>query len=331
MKIYSPMATGNGAYVVHRSLESGIRGYEVCPYNPWWTLVPPTLYSLCRNKRHDIIHTTPDYAIFSARRNIPLIITFHGYGLDRTMRQYNSKLQNLHYSTDLKWFTRKAILRATSITAVSRYTAELVQRDTSLQQKIRVIYNGIDETRFVPAMTREAGTRGINVLFSGNLIRKKGANLLPEIAARLNPGIKILYTSGLRSRNRLPVHPALEHIGRVPHDSMPQLYNRSDMLLFPTVREGFGLAAAEAMSCGLPVVATDCSSLPELVENGRGGFLCPPGDVASFANKINELADSRAQRIEMGEFNRTRVEQQFTLKRMVSDYIGLFEEIIGST
>ena len=330
MNILSPMTTGNGAHVVHQMLEAGIPGYKVCSYNPWWTLAPPVLYTLCRKSRQDIIHTTPDYAVFNTRRHTPLVITFHGYGLDRAMRQYNSPLQNLHYTTDLKWFTRKAILRASSITAVSRFTAELVRSDTGFQQEIRVIYNGIDETRFFPTATRHTERKAINVLFSGNLTRKKGADLLPEIAARLNPGIKILYTSGLRNNKRLPAHPALQCTGRVPHEAMPQLYNKCDILLFPTVREGFGLAAAEAMACGLPVVTTDCSSLPELVDNSMGGFLCPTGNAKFFADRINELADSAPLRRQMGEYNRARVEKKFTLQRMVNEYRELFEETLDN-
>jgi len=328
MNIYSPMAAGNGAYIMHRLLESAIPGYRVCAYNPWWTLFPPALYTLCHSGHPDIIHSTPDFAIFSARRHTPLVITFHGYGLDRAMRQQNSPLQNLHYSTDLKWFTRKAIQKASAITAVSRFTAELIRSDTGLQQQIRVIYNGIDEKRFFPAASRHSGEAGIKVLFSGNLINKKGANLLPEIAARLNPGISILYTSGLRGNKHLPAHPALLGTGRVPHEAMPQLYNKCDILLFPTVREGFGLAAAEAMACGLPVVTSNCSSLPELIDQGKGGYLCPPGDVAAFAECINLLADSKGLRKEMGEYNRARVEQDFTLARMVSEYRTLFSEIL---
>lgn len=330
MKIYSPIATGNGAYILHRTLESAIPGYRVIGYNPWWTLFPPALHALCRSGHPDIIHSTPDYSIFSTRKDTPLVITFHGYMLDHAMRQHNTPLQNLHYSTNLKWFTHKALQKASSITAVSRFTAELVRSDTGLEQEIRVIYNGIDESCFFPTATRHTEAHGINVIFSGHLSHKKGADLLPEIAAKLSPGIKILYTSGLRSNKHLPTHSALQCVGRVPHDAMPQLYNKCDILLFPTVREGFGLAAAEAMACGLPVVASDCSSIPELVDDSKGGFLCPVGDAQSFANRINELADSPALRAEMGEYNRCKVERQFTLRRMVTDYMELFEEIISS-
>jgi glycosyltransferase involved in cell wall biosynthesis len=110
---------------------------------------------------------------------------------------------------------------------------------------------------------------------------------------------------------------------------MPQIYQQADILLFPTVREGFGLAAAEAMACGLPVVATNCSSLPELIDNGKGGFLCPIGDVEAFAEKINFLAENPELRREMGEYNRAKVEKMFTLNRMVGEYQQLFEEVLS--
>ena len=83
------------------------------------------------------------------------------------------------------------------------------------------------------------------------------------------------------------------------------------------------------MACGLPVVASDCSSIPELVDPGKGGFLCPVGDVDAFAKKINILADSPRLRKEMGEYNRAKVEKMFTLERMVNEYKDLFEEVLG--
>ena len=115
-----------------------------------------------------------------------------------------------------------------------------------------------------------------------------------------------------------------------PYRHMPELYRQADLLLFPTVREGFGLAAAEAMACGLPVVATDCSSIPELVVHGKSGFLCPVGDAKQFAARINELAESADLRRQMGEYNRARVEEKFTLQRMINEYRELFEETLGA-
>jgi len=328
MKIYAPLARGNGAYVVHRMLADAIPGYHVCGYNPWWTLFPPALRFLCRSGATDIVHTTPDYAVFSKCRNTPLVLTFHNYVLDEFMSRYSTLPQRLHYRTDLKWFTRMSVRRADAITAVSRFTAELVDRELRPGTQIRVIYNGIDETRFIPQRTGSAG-RVVRVLFSGNPTLRKGANLLPLIAQQLQPGIELLYTAGLRSGQRLPGGPVLRCVGSVPHDRMPELYNSVDMLLFPTVREGLSLAALEAMACGLPIITTDCASMPELVEHGRGGYLCPAGDAEAFSARINELAEAPLLRNEMGAFNRTRIEADFTRSRMIREYRDLFEEVAG--
>ena len=157
---------------------------------------------------------------------------------------------------------------------------------------------------------------------------RKGAHWLPAIAARLNPGIVVHYTSGLGRSQLRPQGPNLFDLGRIAWQTMPELYHGFDMLLSPTVREGLSLSVLEAMACGLPVVASNCSSLPELIDDGQGGFLCPVGDVKAFAEKINLLAHAPELRRRMGEYNRARVEKMFTLDRMVAEYRELFESLL---
>lgn len=324
------MATGNGAHVVHKLLERRIPGYHVISYNPYRTLFPPSLFPIGRSHADNIIHTAPDYAWFFSRKNIPLIITFHNYVLDRFMAGFSNLAQTIHYRTDLKLFTRLSIREARMITAVSRFTADLVKKDINLSKEIRVIYNGVDQNLFIPQnCASPENKKNIIVLFSGNLTRRKGAQWLIPIAERLKKNITIMYTSGLQPKGLWPKHHRLQCLGSVPYPKMPEIYQQSDILLFPTVREGFGLAATEAMACGLPVVATDCSSLPELIDNGKGGFLCPIGDVAAFAEKINFLAENPKLRREMGGYNRAKVEKMFTLDRMVGEYQQLFEEVLS--
>ena len=325
--IASPLATGNGAFVVHKNLEKLISKYKVHSYHPYRTLFPPSMWSIGRKPKSELIHTTPDYACFHKQRNVPLVLTFHNYVLDEFMRNYSGFMQNLHYQTDLKWFTKRSVFLADEITAVSQYTANLVKKELGLKEPVKVIYNGIDEAAFRPSGT-VSQRKKIKILFSGNLTKRKGVHWLLPILKKLNSNIEIIYTAGLRGKGGLDTHSRLVNVGRVDYSDMPQLYQSVDMLLFPTVREGFGLAAAEAMACGLPVVATNCSSLPELVDEGKGGFLCGLGDVNDFAAKINLLAENKALRQEMGAYNRVKVEEMFTLNRMVSEYKELFEEVL---
>lgn len=327
MKILSPVASGNGACVIHQLLAEHVTDYQTIPYNPYLTLFPPSLYFVGRSRQTDIIHTTPDYAIYHYRKKVPMILTFHGYVLDQYMRKYSSTLQSVHYQTDLLYNTRKGLPLAKIITAVSNFTAEIVAKELNPEVEIRTIYNGVDESVFIPKSEKSGNLDNkIKVLIGGHLSAKKGSHWVKGILDNLEDNISIYYTTGLGSSRRHPPHPRLICLGCVPHNEMPTVYNQVDVLLFPTVREGFGLVVAEAMSCGLPVVATDCSSLPELVKNGMGGYLCRLGDVMGFADKINQLAENPGLRREMGEFNRTRVEERFSARRMIKEYKELFEE-----
>lgn len=328
-RIVSPMAWGNGAYILHKMIEKHIPNYTVKGYHPYLTIIPFSLPWVASVKGADLIHTTPDYAVFFHTPSQPMVLTFHNYVLDRWMQNHSSWIQSLYYTTTLKLLSRVAVKKSHALTAVSQYTAHLVQEDLSLSEHIRVIYNGVDVDQFKPEASSRYSRKEVRVFFSGNLIRRKGAHCLPSIARGLGKNIRIYYTQGLRTPNNLASNAKLQPIGSVPFKDMPNRYRQMDLLVMPSVREGFGLAVAEAMSCGLPVVATNASAIPELIDEGKGGFLCPVGDVNAFAEKINLLADSPKLRHEMGEYNRAKVEKMFTLDRMVKEYQELFQGVLG--
>jgi L-malate glycosyltransferase len=324
------MAWGNGAYVVHRLIENHNSAYQVIPYHPNLTLFPVLLRGVKAKCRHaDLIHTTPDYSVFLRGKKRPIVITFHNYVLDKWMRLYSSQLQKIHTATDLKWYSSLGVKYADQITAVSQFTANIVKEDLHITKPVTVIYNGVDEKLFTPGKTRKFYDEKMRVFFSGNLTLRKGAHWLPHIAKRLSPNVEIHFTQGLRKEGFIDTRSNLVPIGMIPFEDMPDRYRQMDILIMPTVREGFGLAVAEAMACGLPVVASNCSSIPELIDDGKGGFLCPVGNVDAFADKINILADSPRMRKEMGQYNRAKIEKMFTLDRMVNEYKELFEEVIA--
>lgn len=322
------MAWGNGAYVLHKLLEQHLAQYRVIPYNARLTLFPFLLSRLSAGNDAGLIHTSATYGAFFHQPAIPMIITFHNYVVDNWMQSYCSPLQRIHHKYIQRLFTRCAVEKAKCITAVSGYIADLVKKDMQTDLPIKVIYNGVDTTRFTPNPAKTSENREVRIFFSGNLTRRKGSQWLPAISNRLNKGCRIYYTQGLRTRKKLPPCEKLQSVGGIPFEKMPQRYREMDILLMPTVREGFGLSIAEAMACGLPVVASKCSAVPELIDDGRGGFLCPVGDVKAFAEKLNLLAESPKLRREMGEYNRAMVEKKFKLERMVNEYQMLFEETL---
>jgi L-malate glycosyltransferase len=318
------MPTGSGAIVVHRTLERHLPGYQVQPYNPWWTLFPPALARFSR-RNSAIIHTAVDYGLFLHRPPRPLVVTFHNYVLDQLMRPFSSRLQWLHYRTDLRYFTRTSLRRAAVVTAVSEATAALVREDLGYKGPIQVIPNGIDTELFKPA-ARPAGA-GFRALFSGNLSRRKGAHLLPQIAQLLSDDQSIVCVGAGKDGGSLAKVPRLRLQEKVPYPRMPEFYASCDAILMPTAREGMSLAVLEGMACGLPVVATDCPSMREVVADGQGGFLCPPGDVGAFAERLQSLATQPSLRRQMGEFNRARVQARHQSLDMVGRYRKLFDAL----
>ena len=324
--IVSPIAYGNGAYVVHQQLAKHIKNYKVIPYSPKLSLFPFSYYPIGRKESAKVMHCTPDSAIFHLRRNVPMVVTLHGYAIDKELHPYSSLVQKIHGRTDLRWLHQLAIKYADVLTTVSQYTAKLAQQDLNIKKPIKVIYNGVDEQLFFPKK-RSAG-KEIKVLFSGNLTRRKGAHLLLPIIDRLDKNITIYYTSGLRETSQLVNHPRLCALGNIPHNKMPELYRNMDILLFPTVREGHSIAVLEAMASGLPVVASNVASLPEQITHGQGGFLCKLGDIDAFATAIQILADSSLLREQWGLCNRVEVEGKFKLKTMIDNYQMLFDKML---
>jgi glycosyltransferase involved in cell wall biosynthesis len=190
-----------------------------------------------------------------------------------------------------------------------------------------VIPNGIDSDRFAPRSFSRAGD--FVAAFSGNLSRRKGADLLPRIAQQLRPGQRIVCI-GLRPSALPAAGTRLEFRQSLPNELMPDFYNSCDALLMPTVREGMSLAALEAMGCGLPIVATDCPSMREIVEDGKGGLLCPIGDAGAFTERLQWLADNPLARSAMGQFNRLRVRERHDYRLMASRYQQLFKGLHAS-
>ncbi|MEM7501238.1 MAG: glycosyltransferase family 4 protein [Pseudomonadota bacterium] len=329
MNVLSPMPQGSGAIVVHRMLEKRLRGYSVVPYDPRLEYCPPLMRWVVPRPPADVIHTTPDHAVCFKRSSAPLVATFHNLVIDDFMQAYSSTLQKLHYRTDLRWYLRRGVSAATKLTAVSQFTADLARQELSIGADIEVIPNGVETERFVPATAHREG-RSLRLLFAGNPSYRKGAHWLPEIAERLEGEDRIVCATGLRGQWRsFLTHPRIEILGGIRFDEMPTLYQSVDALLLPTVREGDSLVVLEAMSCGLPVIATDCASLGERVAHERGGYLCRLGKIGDFADAIKELRDP-TRRQQMGSFNRDRAVSEFDVDVMSTRYRTLFDSLAKS-
>lgn len=329
MKIFSPVAHGNGSFIVHKLLEKNIKGYKVLEYNPYLTLFPPLL-SLFGDNHADIIHAPIDYACFSKNKNKPLVTTVHGYMLDDDVINGGGLIRKLHYKTDLKYFIKKSICNSSKIVCVSEFLKKKIIQNYGNENKIEVIHNGIDTSVFKPKINKSKSNNKITILFVGNLKKAKGIHILPKLLDILGERFELVYTEGLKNNGNLIKHPKARSAGSINHRDMPDLYNSADLLLSASLREGFGLAIAEAMACGLPVIAANNSAIPELVENGMNGFLCDDINAEVYAEKIMVLFENNVKRNEISEYNRSKIVQKFNIDKMIDNYESLFERTLSS-
>jgi glycosyltransferase involved in cell wall biosynthesis len=266
---------------------------------------------------------------FGFRNNVPLVVTEHGVFHDPLLNPYKTLGQKLYHRYIFR-FEQKSLAVADAVVCVSENTRTRLIKAFDYTDA-QVIYNGIDSSVFKP---QEPGKspwiipeNRIVLLFVGNLTRMKGADLLPGIMDILGDRYLLLVTSGFKQNVNVH-HKNILNIGSLHQKSLIDAYNLCDIFLAPTRLEGFGLSVAEAMACGKPVVATNGSSLPELVVDGKGGFLCRMDDEQDFADKIRHLAGEENLRREMGAFNRKRVEEKFTLEGMKREYLHLYRSLI---
>jgi glycosyltransferase involved in cell wall biosynthesis len=113
--------------------------------------------------------------------------------------------------------------------------------------------------------------------------------------------------------------------GYVPEVEKPHHFNLGDVFFFPSAMEGFGLTVAEAMSSGLPVVASDRGSIPELVVEGEGGFLGDPTRPDTFVRPLITLLEDGALREKLGRSNADRVDRLFRWSRCVDETRRAYE------
>lgn len=120
----------------------------------------------------------------------------------------------------------------------------------------------------------------------------------------------------------------VEYIARVSTDELVALYNRAQVVVSPSLYEGFGLPAAEAMACGTPVVATTAGAFPEFIEDGRTGILVPPGDPAALAAAIRALLTDPERCERMGAAASEHIRTNFTWTRTAHRTLEVYDEVL---
>lgn len=318
-----------------------IRNYPQLKDSPYALALASAIACLSARERLDIVHA--HYAIphaisaYLARQTLlpdapALVTTLHG--TDITLVGSDPSFLPL---------TRFSIAASDAVTTPSAWLREATyqQLDVPRSVAIEVVPNFVDTVRFSPVGRARAADRSPQhpfVLVHVSNFRPlkrvqdvvrifaEARRLLPAAPLRLRlvgngperPGIEALV-------RELELQPFVRFLG--DQVDLPALLRDSDLFLLPSETESFGLAALEAMACGVPVVASRVAGIPEVVADGESGLLAPVGDVAAMAGHVARLASDAAALTRFSAAARARAESHFQPGPIVDRYEALYQRL----
>lgn len=248
-------------------------------------------------------------------------------------------------TTAFLWRIKSRVYRRSDLAIItpSEWMADMARRSPLLNQfEIHYIPHGLDANMFKPSPAKVARqTLGIPldvkvILFSAFEVfhDRKGSVYLFEALQRLiDEGRKdfLLVTVGsdrlnLEAKYKFPVH----NVGLIKDEKLMALcYNAADIYAGPSLAEAFGLVYMEAMACATPVVAFDCTAVPEVVRHMETGYLARIKDVDDLTHGLRLLLDDETLREKLSRQSRELVEREYTLELQARRYVELYEHVIA--
>lgn len=294
--------------------------------NPLVNLLPPLL-----EHDFDIVHVH-SYIFFMSNiaafarglRDFRYVLQFHG-GM--------SHCAQADFSSSRMWMKEKVFdptLGAFTVSMADRVLSVSRKDIPIIEKKFRVpcghLPNAISVEDFSPQ-----GECEDTVTYVGKLERWKGVENLVKVfhlIYRERPHTKFMVVGDgsmaelLRSSG-LPI----TMMPHVSHDFMPRVYSNSTVTVLPSFMEGSPTICLESLACGTPVVATNVGDTPDLVLDGRTGYIDEPEDVNGMAEHIIELLDSERQRRMMGAAGRKHVVENYSYDRILHNVIDIYEDL----
>jgi len=311
------------------------------------------LRELCKQRRFDIIHDNQSlgYGLLLMKRlNIPVIATIHHpLPIDRQadLEQANGFRDRWRIKKFYSFIRMQAFVarRLDRIITVSQSSA----KDTRLFFKVphdnlRVVYNGID-TQIYSRNKEVSQNRDGLIMVANTDDRKKGVLYLLQALQMLGKDkIKLtivddaerhssyiedvgpLPSYGFKLVRKLNLDGMVHFTGRLAREELAQHYSAAQIAIVPSLYEGFGLPAAEAMACGTPVIATTGGALPEVV--GDAGILVPPGSADALAAAIGQLLNDKQAQQRMSEAGTKRVKEKFSWEQAARKTLEVYQEVL---
>jgi glycosyltransferase involved in cell wall biosynthesis len=300
---------------------------------------------LQREHRFDIVHDVQvlGYGTLMIHASgTPVVANIHHpLSIDRMnqIQQARTVRMKLRKAMFYPFFMQEIVARRLDriITGSHNSRASVAEAFRLPPDRITTIHDGVDTRTFRPL---EIAKRPNEILFVGNSDdQNKGARYLVEAAKILDErGVDFHLT--FKDRLNAQMVPrmlrdlGLEHrvtfLGRQTLDELVRLYNQAQIVVSPSLYEGFGLPAAEAMACGTPVIATTAGAFPETIVHNETGVLVPPADARALADAIASLLADPARRAAMGVAGVRRIEGHFSWRVCAQRTAELYEDVLAA-
>lgn len=267
--------------------------------------------------------------------------------LGDVFHKVNKKYHPFFYRKYLDFFLDSSIKKSNFIVTISNHSKkDIINFYNVAEDKIKVIYLAADENFKPRSLTLDQRERLIKkynlpskfILYVGNIDFRKNIDAILEVAEILvnkrNKDIYFVLVSGpsrryikiINKKNQKIKKNHIIILNNIEREDLPLIYNLADVFFFPSFYEGFGLPPLEAMQSGLPVVASNTSSLPEVIR--EGGIMHGPKDYDGFAEDIIKLLEDKNFYDKMkGQGIETA--QSFSWRKTSEEIIRLFHQILN--
>ena len=330
LNIWFPtLSAGSGSDVYTKRLTDALirRGMNatITWFPHYYEFFPQLLRNIDPPVNTDIIHSSSWYGFVFHRENIPLVITEHHSIFDDVFTKFLSPFQWLYHNILVKNYVRKTYRSASAICAVSHYTAGQVEKFTP-HNNIVTIQNWYTPPQVDISPAQNTKDK-FCILCVGNQSRRKGSELLPRLATRLDSDMEILCIVGLRGNQRIRKIGNIRFLSCISARELARYYAQADVLISTSRYEGFGYTILEALTHGTPVACFNNSALPELVVDGYNGFMVETDDIDAMARRIKRLKNDPElrQKLSAGALESAG---RYSESRLIEKYIDLYKSLV---